>query len=152
MNERKIIVVMGGPSSEAEVSRRSGNAVLSALRSKGYDAEGLEFVPGNFCTDIQRLSPDIVFNAMHGAYGEDGRVQAALELLHRFGCLGVGIDDGQGGGKACDAGSGHFHAKGPFLPSFGASRTADAAFAGDTDSFGGQGDGARIKHWRRHCP
>ncbi len=81
MKDKKIVVVMGGPSSEAEVSRRSGAAVLAALRSKGCSAEGLEFVPRNFCADMQRLAPDVVFNAMHGAYGEDGRLQAALELM-----------------------------------------------------------------------
>ena len=90
MNDKNIIVVMGGPSSEAEVSRRSGAAVLAALQSRGFDARGLEFVPQTFCTDIQRLAPDIVFNAMHGAYGEDGRVQAALELLG-VPCTGSGV-------------------------------------------------------------
>ena len=38
---KKIVVVMGGPSTEAEVSRRSGNAILNALKSKGYNAEGI---------------------------------------------------------------------------------------------------------------
>ena len=90
MKDKKIVVVMGGPSSEAEVSRRSGAAVLAALASKGCNAEGLEFVPQNFCADVQRLAPDIVFNAMHGAYGEDGRVQAALELLG-ISCTGSGV-------------------------------------------------------------
>ncbi len=77
----KIVVVMGGPSSEAEVSRRSGAAILAGLREEGYEAEGLEFVPRSFVSDIGRLSPAAVFNAMHGAYGEDGRVQAVLDLL-----------------------------------------------------------------------
>ncbi|MBQ9376803.1 MAG: UDP-N-acetylmuramate--L-alanine ligase [Schwartzia sp.] len=76
-----IVVVMGGPSSEAEVSRRSGAAILAALRAKGHTARGLEFSPNTFSADIDRLKPTIVFNAMHGAYGEDGRMQAALELL-----------------------------------------------------------------------
>ena len=42
---KKIVVVMGGPSTEAEVSRRSGTAILNALKSKGYNAEGMELVP-----------------------------------------------------------------------------------------------------------
>ena len=90
MKDKKVIVVMGGPSSEAEVSRRSGAAVLAALRIKGYDAEGMEFAPKTFSVDIQRLRPAVVFNAMHGAYGEDGRVQAALELLG-IPCTGSGV-------------------------------------------------------------
>ena len=49
MKDKKIIVVMGGPSSEAEVSRRSGAAILAALREKGYTPEELEFSPRNLC-------------------------------------------------------------------------------------------------------
>ena len=90
MKDKKIIVVMGGPSSEAEVSRRSAAAVLAALHSKGYNAEGLEFSPRNFFADIQKLNPDIVFNAMHGAYGEDGRMQAVLDLMG-IPCTGSGV-------------------------------------------------------------
>ncbi len=81
MKDKRIVVVMGGPSSEAEVSRRSGAAIMAALREQGYAPEGLEFSPKKFTADIQRLCPDVVFNAMHGAYGEDGRMQAVLELL-----------------------------------------------------------------------
>ena len=81
MKDKKIVVVMGGPSSEAEVSRRSGAAIMAALREQGYAPEGLEFSPKDFTADIQRLCPDVVFNAMHGAYGEDGRMQAVLDLL-----------------------------------------------------------------------
>ena len=90
MKDKKIVVVMGGPSSEAEVSRRSGAAILAALREKNYKAEGLEFVPKTFSSDVQRLSPDIVFNAMHGAYGEDGRMQAVLDLMG-IPCTGSGV-------------------------------------------------------------
>ena len=45
---KKIVVVMGGPSSEGEVSRRSGTAILNALKSKNYNAVGLELVPETF--------------------------------------------------------------------------------------------------------
>lgn len=77
----KIVVVMGGPSAEAEVSRRTGAAILKALRSKGYEAEGLEFVPETFSEQIKNMNCAIVFNAMHGKYGEDGILQGSLELL-----------------------------------------------------------------------
>ena len=79
--EQKVVVVMGGPSSEAEVSRRTGAAVLEALASKGINAEGLEFEPVNFVEQIKSSGADLVFNAIHGSYGEDGRIQAVLELL-----------------------------------------------------------------------
>ena len=80
MDQRKIIVVMGGPSTEAEISRQTGKAVVEALCSKGYRAEGLEFTPRTFVHDIEKAEPAIVFNAMHGKFGEDGRLSAVLDL------------------------------------------------------------------------
>ena len=79
--ERPIVVVMGGPSTEAEVSRRSGTAILEALRSKDYPAVGMELVPTTFAEEIQKLNPAIVFNALHGKYGEDGILQGTLDML-----------------------------------------------------------------------
>ena len=79
--DKKIVVVMGGPSSEAEVSRRTGTAILAALKSLGYDAHGMEFHPATFADDIKEAQADIVFNAMHGSFGEDGKMQAVLELI-----------------------------------------------------------------------
>jgi len=81
MNQDKIIVVMGGTSTEAEVSRRTGKAILDALLSKGYNAEGMEFVPQTFAADISRKDCALVFNAMHGKYGEDGMLQGTLDML-----------------------------------------------------------------------
>ena len=78
---KKIAVVMGGPSSEAEVSRNTGAAVLAALKANGLDAVGIEFDPVNFTEQIKASGADVVFNAVHGSYGEDGRIQASLELL-----------------------------------------------------------------------
>ena len=45
MNQDKIVVVMGGTSTEAEVSRRTGAAILAALQEKGFNAEGMELNP-----------------------------------------------------------------------------------------------------------
>lgn len=81
LNQGKIVVVMGGPSSEAEVSRHSGGAILKALQGKGYNAVGLEFQPKEFSQQIMAEEPAIVFNAMHGAYGEDGKLAALLDCL-----------------------------------------------------------------------
>ena len=80
-HRKKIIVVMGGTSTEAEVSRRTGAAVLKALQDKGYDAEGMELNPQTFASDIKSSECDIVFNALHGKYGEDGLVQGTLDML-----------------------------------------------------------------------
>lgn len=81
IKHKRIAVVMGGPSSEAEVSRRTGKAVLDALKATGYDAIGLELEPPTFCAQIAASGCGLVFNAVHGAFGEDGRLQAALEML-----------------------------------------------------------------------
>ncbi len=81
MSEKKIVVVMGGTSTEAEVSRRSGAAILAALKAKGYNAEALELNPRTFSEDIKAIRPDMVFNALHGKFGEDGIVQGALKML-----------------------------------------------------------------------
>jgi len=79
--ERPIVVVMGGPSTEAEVSLRSGTAILEALRTKAYPVIGMELVPTTFAEEIQKLNPAIVFNALHGKYGEDGILQGTLDML-----------------------------------------------------------------------
>jgi D-alanine-D-alanine ligase/UDP-N-acetylmuramate--alanine ligase len=72
---------MGGTSTEAEVSRRTGTAILNALKSKGYNAEGMELVPKTFANDIQKTGCAIVFNALHGKFGEDGLLQGTLDML-----------------------------------------------------------------------
>jgi D-alanine-D-alanine ligase/UDP-N-acetylmuramate--alanine ligase len=81
MNQDKIVVVMGGTSTEAEVSRRTGTAILNALKAKGYNAEGMELVPKTFASDIQKSGCAIVFNALHGKFGEDGLLQGTLDML-----------------------------------------------------------------------
>ena len=78
---KKIVVVMGGPSTEAEVSRRSGTAILEALKAKGYNAEGLELNPATFANDIKASGAEFVFNALHGKFGEDGIIQGTLEMM-----------------------------------------------------------------------
>ncbi len=80
MKDKKIIVIMGGPSKEAEVSRRTAGAICNALKSKGYDAETLELVPATVLEDIKRMKGDVVFNALHGKFGEDGALQGMLEI------------------------------------------------------------------------
>jgi D-alanine-D-alanine ligase len=76
----KVAVLMGGPSSEREISLISGRAVLEALRSKGVDAHA--FDPAE--RDLFELRADgfaRAFIALHGRFGEDGTVQGALEVL-----------------------------------------------------------------------
>jgi D-alanine-D-alanine ligase len=75
---------MGGISSEREVSLASGAAVLKALRSEGFEVFVYDFdgIVSEFCDMIIREKPDLVFNILHGEYGEDGRVQGLLDMLH----------------------------------------------------------------------
>lgn len=72
----KITVMLGGPSAEREVSLRSGASVAAALRARGHEVLELDpQSPGWTVPD----GTDVVFLALHGTYGEDGRVQAELE-------------------------------------------------------------------------
>lgn len=72
---------MGGPSDEREVSLNTGRAILAALQAKNYNAIGIDLEPQNFVNQIVGAGVEVVFNAIHGKYGEDGRLQGALELL-----------------------------------------------------------------------
>ena len=76
----KVAVLMGGPSSEREISLLSGNGVLAALREKGVDAHA--FDPAiHSVFDLPREKFERVFIALHGRFGEDGTLQGVLETL-----------------------------------------------------------------------
>ena len=85
----RVAVLMGGSSAEREISLRTGNGVLAALKRRGVDAFG--FDPS--VRSLEQLKAercDRVFIALHGRYGEDGTVQGALELL-RIPYTGSGV-------------------------------------------------------------
>jgi D-alanine-D-alanine ligase len=75
----KIVVMLGGPSAEREVSLRSGCAVAQALRSVGHSVTELDPRTPDWSLPA---GTDVVFLALHGTYGEDGTVQARLEELN----------------------------------------------------------------------
>ncbi len=80
LKQQKIAVLMGGNSAEREISLQSGEAVLNALRSQGFDAYSVD----PQCYDIAQLKNDgfdLVFNILHGRGGEDGSMQGLLEQL-----------------------------------------------------------------------
>ena len=81
MKEKKIAVVVGGPSTEAAVSRRTGVAIAEALASKGYQTETIELVPNMLADQLKEKHIDVVFNALHGRYGEDGVLQGLCEMM-----------------------------------------------------------------------
>lgn len=80
MPKGRIAVVMGGPSSEREVSLQSGKLVAGALRSLGYETHTLDY-DERFVDGLREISPDAIFNALHGTHGEDGEIQGVLEYL-----------------------------------------------------------------------
>ena len=77
MNQ-KVLVLMGGISGEREISILSGKACVKALRKKNYRVQTLD-PKGDFTNQIRKLKPKIVFNALHGRFGEDGYIQSILE-------------------------------------------------------------------------
>src|SRR5215217_6860784 len=74
--DKQIAVLMGGPGSEREVSLKSGEGVVEAIRSLGADVTPID-VSGSHFT----VPPDteIAFNVIHGTFGEDGQLQRILE-------------------------------------------------------------------------
>ncbi|MFN3598872.1 MAG: D-alanine--D-alanine ligase [Aquificaceae bacterium] len=76
----KVVVLMGGRSKEREISLKSGQAVLKALQEMGYDAIAMD-LEEDLCQRLSQIKPHKVFIALHGTYGEDGRVQGLLDLL-----------------------------------------------------------------------
>ncbi|MCW1956524.1 D-alanine--D-alanine ligase [uncultured Lentibacter sp.] len=77
----KVTVLMGGPSAEREVSLVSGRECAKALREEGYEVTELD-AGQDLAERLRALAPDVVFNALHGRWGEDGCVQGILEWLH----------------------------------------------------------------------
>ena len=77
----KIAVFMGGISSEKEVSVRTGTAILNSLIRQGYDAYGVILDKGNLLTAFIENEYDLAYLALHGEYGEDGRIQGLLDIL-----------------------------------------------------------------------
>lgn len=73
---QKVAVLKGGPSSEREVSLRSGAAVAKALRERGYDVA--EVLVGEDRSFTVPPGTEVAFVAMHGCFGEDGAIQALL--------------------------------------------------------------------------
>ncbi len=76
----RIAVLMGGPSAEREVSLVSGRECAAALRGEGFDVVEIDAGP-DLCDRLRAAATDVVFNALHGRWGEDGCVQGLLEWL-----------------------------------------------------------------------
>ena len=75
---KRVAVLLGGLSPERDVSLVSGRACAKALREKGYDVVEID-ASRDLAQQLKDANPDIVFNALHGEWGEDGMVQGVLE-------------------------------------------------------------------------
>lgn len=83
MSARRVTVLMGGSSSEREVSLNSGKACGKALEQAGYKVSYLDIGrdPAQIVKGLTDSAPDVVFNALHGRFGEDGTVQGIMDLM-----------------------------------------------------------------------
>jgi D-alanine-D-alanine ligase len=76
----KVVVLMGGSSSEREVSLSSGRECADALRQAGFEVVELD-AGRDLPARLAEHAPDVVFNALHGRWGEDGCVQGLMDWL-----------------------------------------------------------------------
>ena len=80
MSRGRVVVAMGGSSSEREVSIQTGNQVMLALERLGYEARSVDY-DARFVDAVREIAPAIVFNALHGPGGEDGQLQGLLDWM-----------------------------------------------------------------------
>jgi D-alanine-D-alanine ligase len=76
----KVAVLMGGPSAEREVSLSTGRECAAALGQANYEVVTVDAGP-DLALRLAEIKPDVVFNALHGRWGEDGCVQGLLEWM-----------------------------------------------------------------------
>src|SRR5574339_289825 len=88
---KRIAVVMGGLSAEREVSLDTGAGVIAALKEKSWDVVPIDWAPGTSLAQLlESAGVQVVWNALHGTYGEDGAVQGLCACL-KIACTGSGI-------------------------------------------------------------
>ena len=75
--KKKILILAGGYSKEREISFKTAKAVFKEIKND-YTCKILDPKNG-FIKDIRKFKPNIIFNALHGRYGEDGYIQSILE-------------------------------------------------------------------------
>lgn len=80
MDTKRVGILMGGVSSEREVSLRTGEAIFEALRERGHDVVKLS-VDRDIDRTLRQTPIDVAFIALHGTYGEDGSIQGLLEMM-----------------------------------------------------------------------
>ena len=81
--KKKIAVLLGGISAERSVSLKTGKYVSKSLKEQGYQVKEIKvsFNKKHLIKTIKEFKPDFVFNALHGYFGEDGKIQKLLDRL-----------------------------------------------------------------------
>lgn len=77
---KKIVVLYGGDSAEREISLQSGTAIATGLKAANYDVSLID-TKGFDITELKSMAVDMVFIALHGRGGEDGKLQGALDSM-----------------------------------------------------------------------
>jgi len=76
--KKKVLILSGGISKERLISLDTGNQVFKELKKNGYRVKISE--PDNFLEkNIKKFKPNVIFNALHGQFGEDGYIQTILD-------------------------------------------------------------------------
>ncbi len=78
---KHVAVLKGGWSAERDVSLTSGAAVAKVLREEGFQVTEVDATP-EIAQNLMALKPDVIFNALHGRWGEDGCIQGLLEIMN----------------------------------------------------------------------
>ena len=81
--KKKIAVLLGGISAEKNVSLKTGKYVSKSLKKQGYQVKEIKVSADKkkLIKILKEFKPDFVFNALHGFFGEDGKVQRLLDKL-----------------------------------------------------------------------
>ena len=75
--KKKILILAGGYSKEREISLKTAKSVFKQIKND-YNCKILDPKNG-FIKEIRKFKPHVIFNALHGRYGEDGYIQSILE-------------------------------------------------------------------------
>ena len=78
--KKKILIISGGVSKERTVSLETGKQVAKELKKNNYKVKISE--PENLSKNIKEFKPNVIFNALHGQFGEDGYIQSIIETFN----------------------------------------------------------------------
>lgn len=77
----KVAIICGGKNEQRNIANKSAKFILPYLEKLGYETVLIDFDVDTIIKKLEKINPDIVFNSLHGIYGEDGRLQSLLDIL-----------------------------------------------------------------------